>query len=147
MRLPDSAHPSQPWRTHAETEAFRIEAVWRLPAPALRSAVDHFTRQDFARSSSAAVRFLFALRRRLGQLFRLDDEPFTVLYETDREWAAETVNKTVHGILHLGQLPDGSVQLAILVKPNGLLGEAYMAAIRPFRHHVIYPRLLREAGA
>lgn len=146
MRLPDSAHTSQPWRIHAEAEGFRVEDVWRLPTTDLRGAVDHFTRSDFSRSSSAAVRFLFALRRRLGELLGLDDQPFTVLYETDDEWAAETVNKTVHGILHLGQLPDGTVQLAILVKPNGLLGQAYMLAIRPFRHLIIYPQLLREAG-
>ncbi len=146
MRLPDSAHTAQPWRIHAMTPGFRLEDVWRLPATDLRSAVDHFTSGSFTRSSSPAVRFLFALRRRLGDLLGLDDQPFTTLYETDDEWAAETVNKTVHGILHLGQLPDGTVQLAILVKPNGLLGRAYMAAIKPFRHRIIYPRLLREAG-
>jgi hypothetical protein len=31
------------------------------------------------------------------------------------------------------------------VKPNGLFGNAYMAAIRPFRHLIVYPALMREA--
>ena len=48
---------------------------------------------------------------------------------------------------HLGWVPDGDGsyrgQLAVLVKPNGLLGRLYMAAIRPFRHLVVYPSMLR----
>jgi hypothetical protein len=34
--------------------------------------------------------------------------------------------------------------MAILVKPNGVCGSAYMAAIRPFRHLIVYPAMLRE---
>jgi hypothetical protein len=30
------------------------------------------------------------------------------------------------------------------VKRNGLLGTAYMAAIRPFRHLLVYPQMLRD---
>ena len=37
-------------------------------------------------------------------------------------------------------------QMAVLVKPNGLLGTAYMAAIRPFRHLIVYPLMMREFG-
>jgi Protein of unknown function (DUF2867) len=37
-------------------------------------------------------------------------------------------------------------QFAVLVKPNGVLGTAYMAAIRPFRHLIVYPPLMREIG-
>jgi hypothetical protein len=36
--------------------------------------------------------------------------------------------------------------MAVLVKPNGLLGASYMAAIAPFRRLVVYPRILREVG-
>jgi Protein of unknown function (DUF2867) len=36
--------------------------------------------------------------------------------------------------------------MAVYVKPNGLLGSAYMAAIRPFRHLIVYPALFREGG-
>ena len=37
-------------------------------------------------------------------------------------------------------------QMAVLVKPNGLLGTAYTAAIMPFRHRILYPSLIREIG-
>lgn len=74
--------------------------------------------------------------------------PFAPLYLTGDEWAAEVANRTVHGVLHLGWVPDGAGayrgQMAILVKPNGLLGAAYVAAIRPFRHLLVYPPLMRE---
>jgi hypothetical protein len=76
--------------------------------------------------------------------------PFTPLYLTDDEWAAEVANKTVHGVMHLGWVPDGTGgyrgQLAVLVKPNGLFGNVYMAAIRPFRHLIVYPPMMREIG-
>jgi hypothetical protein len=76
--------------------------------------------------------------------------PFSPLYLLDDEWAAEIANRTMHGVLHLGWVPDGSGgycgQMAILVKPNGLLGTGYMAAIRPFRYLIVYPALLRQTG-
>jgi hypothetical protein len=76
------------------------------------------------------------------------DLPFESLYELDDEFAAELANRTVHGILHLGWVPDGTGgyrgQMAVLVKPNGLLGAAYMAAIKPFRYLVVYPAMLRK---
>ena len=34
--------------------------------------------------------------------------------------------------------------MAVLVKPRGSLGEAYMALIKPFRHRIVYPALLRQ---
>jgi hypothetical protein len=74
--------------------------------------------------------------------------PFESLYQLDDEWAAEIANRTMHGVLHLGWVPDGRGgyrgQMAVLVKPNGLLGEGYMAAIRPFRHILVYPAMLRQ---
>jgi Protein of unknown function (DUF2867) len=30
------------------------------------------------------------------------------------------------------------------VKPSGLFGTAYMAAIRPFRHLIVYPAIIRR---
>ena len=35
-------------------------------------------------------------------------------------------------------------QWAVLVKPNGLLGTFYMAAIKPFRHLIVYPAMMRQ---
>jgi uncharacterized protein DUF2867 len=76
------------------------------------------------------------------------DLPFSPLYLTEDECALEVANRTVHGILHLGWVPDGSGgyrgQMAVLVKPNGLFGVAYMAAIAPFRYLVVYPQMLRD---
>jgi hypothetical protein len=37
-------------------------------------------------------------------------------------------------------------QLAVLVKPNGPLGTAYMAAIDPFRRLIVYPEMVRQLG-
>lgn len=77
-----------------------------------------------------------------------DALPFTSLYLTDDEWAAEVANQTMHGVLHIGWVPDETGgyrgQMAVLVKPNGLLGATYMAAIRPFRHLIVYPQLMRD---
>jgi hypothetical protein len=138
------------------------------------------TSLDPSRSSSAAARTLFAIRWKLGELLRWDSPeaglgsrvptlrdrlpadlrdrpvpnfdavPFTPLYQLDDEFAAETANRTVHGVLHFGWVPDRTGgyrgQMAILVKPNGLLGNAYMAAIGPFRHRIVYPPALRDIG-
>lgn len=74
--------------------------------------------------------------------------PFTPLYVLDDEWAGEIVNRTVHGVIHLGWVPDGTGgyhgQLAVLVKRRGLLGTGYMAAITPFRRLIVYPLMTRQ---
>jgi hypothetical protein len=74
--------------------------------------------------------------------------PFRSLYLLEDEWAAELANETVHGVLHLGWVRDETGgyrgQMAVLVKPNGLLGTLYMAAIKPFRHLLVYPALMRD---
>jgi len=74
--------------------------------------------------------------------------PFSPLYLTDDEWAAEIANETVHGVMHLGWVSDGAGayrgQMAVLVKPNGFFGAAYMAAIKPARYLVVYPAMLRQ---
>jgi hypothetical protein len=182
MRLPDTAHTSRPWRIHELTRDFRLEDVWALPAPggpdAFPRAVQLMASSDPSQSSSFAVRTLFAIRWKVGELLGLDGPdaglgtrvptlrdrlpadlrdapgpdfdalPFTSLYLLDDEWAAEIANRTMHGVLHMGLVPDGSGgcrgQMAVLVKPNGLLGNAYMVAIRPFRHLIVYPPMLRE---
>jgi hypothetical protein len=78
----------------------------------------------------------------------LGSVPFTPLYLAQDEWAAELANRTVHAVMHIGWVPDRSGgyrgQMAVLVKPNGRLGALYMAAIKPFRHLVVYPALMRS---
>jgi Protein of unknown function (DUF2867) len=139
--------------------------------------VGRFAAADPAETMPRAAQTLLSLRWKLGDLFGLDDPgggfgsrvttlrerlpddlrattgpqfaslPFTSLYLTDDEFAAEIANQTMHGILHFGWVAEGSGgyrgQMAIYVKPNGLLGNAYMAAIKPFRHLVVYPQMLR----
>jgi hypothetical protein len=183
MRLPDTAHISRPWRIHELTPDFRLEDVWALPTP---GGPDDFPRLvrlmasgDPSRNPSSAVRALFAIRWRIGELLGWDDPgsglgsrvptlrdrlpadlrdvppgpdfealPFTPVYLLGDEFAAEIANRTVHAVMHLGWVPDESGghhgQMAVLVKPNGLLGNAYMAAIHPFRHRIVYPPLIRE---
>jgi hypothetical protein len=145
-----------------------------------RRLVQELAASDPAQSGSRAARKLWALRWKLGELLGWDDPeagvgsrvstlrdrlpgdllespgpefdavPFSSLYLLEDEWAAEVANRTVHGVLHVGWVPDGSGgyrgQMAVLVKPNGLLGSAYLAAIRPFRHLVVYPPMIRRIG-
>ncbi len=183
MRLPNSAHTSRPWRIHEIAADFRVEDVWALPTPGgpgdFHLLIENFANADTDESSSVAVRFLFALRWKLGELLGWDDDgggigsrvptlrdrlpddlregergpdhdslPFKSLYLLDDEWAAEIANRTMHGVMHLGWVPDDSGgyrgQMAVLVKPNGIRGEAYMAAIKPFRHLLVYPRMLGD---
>ncbi len=77
-----------------------------------------------------------------------DTLPFVPLYLLDDEWAAEIANRTMHGVMHIGWGPDpiGGYrgEMAVYVRPNGLLGTTYMAAIRPFRHRIVYPSIMRE---
>jgi hypothetical protein len=185
MRVPNTAHTSRRWRIHEFTRDFRLEDVWALPGV---GGPDDFPRlvqliasNDPEHSSSAAVRTLFAMRWRLGELLGWDAPnagvgarvltlrdrlpadlrdgpsgpdfdalPFTSLYLTGDEWAAEIANQTMHGVMHIGWVPDEAggfrAQMAVLVKPNGLLGTAYMAAIRPFRYLIVYPAVMREMG-
>ncbi len=77
-----------------------------------------------------------------------DFDLFTSPYLLEDEFAAEMANRTVHAVMHLGWVPEGAVgyrgQMAVLVKPNGLLGTVYMAAIKPFRYMIVYPALMRQ---
>jgi hypothetical protein len=73
---------------------------------------------------------------------------FKPLYRTDVEWATELSNRTVHAVMHLAWVDQGEGlyrgQMGVYVKPRGRLGAAYMAAIAPFRHRIVYPALMRE---
>jgi hypothetical protein len=74
--------------------------------------------------------------------------PFIPLYRTENEFAAELSNQTVHGVMHLAWVEQGEGryqgQMAVYVKPRGLLGEGYMALIKPFRYWIVYPALMRQ---
>ena len=135
--------------------------------------------QGVASGSSRASRMLWAMRWKVGGLLGWDEPDaglgsrvatlrdrlpadlrdfpsgpetlhFTSLYLLDDEWAAEIANKTMHGVMHMGWVPDGAGgyhgQMAVLVKPNGVLGSAYMAAIKPVRHLIVYPQMIKGIG-
>lgn len=74
--------------------------------------------------------------------------PFIPLYRTNVEFAAELSNRTVHAVMHLAWVEEQggrySGQMAVYVKPRGRFGRAYMALIKPFRHWVVYPALMRQ---
>ena len=131
---------------------------------------------NFPDGAPLVVRTLWEARRRIGALLRWDSQdtrvgfrvnslrerlpsdlraaprgpdlvPFASVYQLENEWAAETANRTVHAVLHIGWVLEESGdyrgQMAVLVKPNGPLGAAHMAAIKPFRHLIVYPTLVR----
>ncbi|MFI9504362.1 DUF2867 domain-containing protein [Nocardia sp. NPDC052566] len=76
--------------------------------------------------------------------------PFTSLYQTDTEWAAEMGNQTCHGVMHISWVPDENGgyrgQMAVLVKPNGVFGQVYMLGIKSCRYLAVYPALMRMIG-
>jgi len=185
MRLPNSAHTFRPWRIHELTRDFRLEDVWELPGVGgpddFPRLVQRIASGDPSQSSSLAVRTLFAIRWKIGELLGWDGPdaglgsrvptlrdrlpadlrdapsgpdfdalPFTSVYLLEDEWAAEIANRTMHGVMHIGRVSDDTggfrAHMAVYVKPNGLLGSAYMAAIRPFRHLIVYPPMLQEMG-
>jgi hypothetical protein len=150
---------------------------WRGDAGEFPHLVEKVTSVNLVADSPGPARALFVLREKLGGLLGWDSEssgvgarvasvadrlprdlretdppkfgtiPATALYLTEDEFAAEVANKTVHGLLHIGRVPDSAgtatAQMAVLVKPNGTLGKLYMAAIKPARYLVVYPLLLR----
>src|SRR3954471_3169476 len=77
MRLPDTAHTSAPWRIHEIAPDFRLEDVWALPTPGgpadFARLVNGMVANDPTQHPSFAVRSLFAIRAKLGELFGLDE--------------------------------------------------------------------------
>ena len=196
-RIANAVHESRPWRIREIVPDFTLEDVWALP---VEGGAEDFPRLlemlgslDPGHSDSAATRFLWELRDRLGAWFSLgrirvpaggdptaaatklpipgsretslaerlpedlrdtaDDAdfgslPFSPLYRTELEAAAELSNQTVHGVAHLAwaERADGRYQgqMAVYVKPRGALGHAYMAPIKPFRYLIVYPAMMRQ---
>jgi hypothetical protein len=148
-----------------------------------RKVVEFLCSMDPEANATGLSRLLWALRWKLGGLLGWDDDeggldarvqsvrerlpedlrdtdppafatlPFTPLYITGDEFAAEVANSTMHGVMHLGAVPSPTdpelsrIQMAVLVKPNGLKGKAYMMVIRPARHHIVYPTMMRQGRA
>jgi hypothetical protein len=178
LRLPHTAHTSRPWRIHEFTRDFPWRTYGRCRRRAAQTTSGSWYGSSRpSQDSSGAARTLWAIRWKLGELLGWDGpdaglgsrvptlrdrlpadlreapsgpsrSPFASLYLTDDEWASEIANRTMHGVMHIGWVPDGAGgyrgQMAVLVKPNRLLGTVYMDAIRPLRHLIVYPSLLRD---
>ncbi|MFJ6610416.1 DUF2867 domain-containing protein [Streptomyces sp. NPDC091289] len=99
------------------------------PAPSLRGCLPRDLREAPGRSDAGLA-------------------PLASLYELDDECALERATTSVHAVIHLGWAPVGSggyeLRMAVLVKPNGLRGRLYMAAIAPFRRLIVFPALVRQ---
>lgn len=110
------------WDTEPETEA-------SLPDGSLReryAKAEGLTAEQFPKPTGGAF----------VPVFLLEDESLD-----------ELENATVHAALHLGRVPlddtHCTVQMTIYVKPNGVLGQMYMAVIKPFRYWIVYPAIMR----
>jgi hypothetical protein len=182
--LPVTEHTDRPWRIHEIAPDFQVLDVWAFRAPG--SGPEDFpvmmaAIQAAGEDDPLLVRFLFAVRWKLGALLGWDDPqeglaeggrvtplcerlpddlrqpisgtstpglPFTHLYNLPDERAMELANKTVHGVAHHSWVAtesgDHELRMAVLVKANGSFGRAYMAAIAPFRHLIVYPAMTRQ---
>lgn len=121
-------------RISAPADAGRDGAAGTLPIPGKGETSLAERLPDDLRGTAKSLRFASL--------------PFTPLYRTDNEFAAEISNQTVHGVMHLAWADEGNDryqgQMAVYVKPRGLFGKAYMALIKPFRYLIVYPALMRQ---
>ncbi len=97
-----------------------------------------------------SIRERYALEENLSfeELIHPGKEDFIPVYQLENEFLSEIENKTVHAALHLGRVSlddDFTIQMAVYVKPKGFFGRAYMQIIKPFRHWVVYPALMKSA--
>lgn len=124
MRLPNSEHEKHAWRRAPPTRHPRRRRIYPERATP---------------SGSAGHRNGGPDRSPYG---------FQPLYRTDVESAAEISNRTVHAVMHLAWVDQGTGryqgQMGVYVKPRGRFGAGYMALIAPFRHWVVYPALMRQ---
>lgn len=156
MRLPNEAQREHPWRVHGHTRDYELLDVWEVPVEG--DAVD-LESPPFARYAEVfadmegliadlpwPARALFAVRDWLGRAMDLDDpeEGFEPVYTERDEQLLELSNKTVDALLHLGWAAGRRPTFAVYVVPRGWFGRAYMAAISPFRHLIVYPALVRS---
>jgi hypothetical protein len=141
-----SDHLRRPWRVHAiaAADGASLHDVWQIDAQLGASAtlerwIDAFRQER----QGLASRALFAVRRALGRVLKLDraDSGFEPVYREPDEQLLRIDNRTVTAYLHLS-LADRYPRLAVYVRPKGRLGAAYMRLIDPFRRHVVYPGLV-----
>ncbi|MEM9290739.1 MAG: DUF2867 domain-containing protein [Acidobacteriota bacterium] len=125
------------------------------------------------KETSLVVRALFALRVVIGRTLgweKSGDLPFEEVHRDAREQTLRIENATVVALMHLGWVPVASTplgrqqdargeiagqareeeawtaQLAVYARSKGRLGRVYLQAISPFRHHLVYPSLVRAVA-
>ena len=171
MRRPIEEHQVASWQVHERARGFVLLDVWRFPIQIspdipLKTFLDFRTQllADFTRGRSLAG-VLFALRSWLGRVFGWDGDrdeseagrPFEPVYRLAEEELLEIENATVHAFMHIGRVAldaqggeestgEWSPQMGVYVKPKGIFGQAYMAAIAPFRHWIVYPAMMRAVA-
>ncbi len=120
--------------------AFRLGRVSRSDAGDEHRPIPH------SEETSLVTRLPADLRGTVGGL-AFGSLPFSPLFRTSDEFAAELSNATVHAVMHLAWVPsdrdEHQAQMAVYVKPRGLFGRAYMAFIKPFRYLIVYPAILK----
>ena len=96
-------------RISTPIDSGREGAADKLPIPGKHEASLAGRLPDDLRDTAADLHF--------------DSLPFTPLYRTDVEFAAELSNRTVHGVMHLAWVDQGAGiyqgQMAVYVKPRG----------------------------
>ncbi len=121
-------------RISTPIDSGRDDAAGKLPIPGTNETSLTDRLPDDLRNTAADLHF--------GSV------PFAPLYRTDVEFAAEMSNRTVHDVMHLAWVDRGEGryqgQMAVYVKPRGLLGKGYMKLIKPFRYWIVYPELMRQ---
>lgn len=79
------------------------------------------------------------------------DLEFRPVYLFEDESLHELSNDTVHGLIHVGWIKKNdnyyTATLAIYVIPRGIYGKIYLKLIEPFRHHIVYPAMMKAIKA
>ena len=125
----------------------RLKDVWRIDERLPEGAtLDDLERELRGRRREPAAAALYGLRRALAPLLDRHSAGFVPVYLEPAERLYRIENATVTALLHVS-LDDRRPRLAVYVRPHGLFGRVYLAAIEPFRRYVVYPSLLRSASA
>jgi hypothetical protein len=139
-------HLNRAWRVHALAAAagLHLHDVWEVDAQIPSSApLERWIEAFRGERRNAATRVLFAIRRAVGRVLRLDAKGtgFRPVYAEAEEQLFRIENRTVVAFMHLS-LADRRPRIAVYVRPKGRFGSLYMRLIEPFRHAVVYPGLL-----
>jgi hypothetical protein len=99
-----------------------------------------------------SIRLRYAQQQGLTvlQLPHPGNDSFVPVYQLENEVLSEIENETVHAALHFGRVlireNVWGIQMAVLVKPKGWFGKAYMLLIKPFRLWIVYPTMMHAAS-